>query len=92
MLESWLLADARALEALVTEWMHPRRPKRFRVPSSAVFDTKPKNVLTKLFQEHGCRPYDDVADAHKIASRWNARSLDRLADIPTFSRFVKCLR
>ena len=23
MLESWLLADARALETLVTEWMHP---------------------------------------------------------------------
>ena len=92
MLESWLLADASALETLVTEWMHPRRPKRFRVPPAAVHNTKPKTILTKLFQEHGCRPYDDLAHAHKISSRWNARSLERLADIPTFNRFVKCLR
>jgi hypothetical protein len=92
MLENWLLADARALESLVTEWMHPRRPKSFRVPAAAVYDTKPKTVLTKLFQEHGCQAYEDMAHAHKISSRWDTRSLDRLVRLPTFARFVGCLQ
>lgn len=92
MLESWLLADARVLESLVTEWMHPRTPKNFRLPPAAVHHTKPKKLLSRLFRDHGCRPYDDMAHAHKIADRWDSRSLPRLAEIPTFNRFVNCLQ
>jgi hypothetical protein len=91
MLESWLLADPRALERLVTKWMQPRRPRNFRVGPEAVFDTKPKGLLTRLFREHGCRPYYDLNHAHQIAAQWDEQSLRRLADLPTFQRFMKCL-
>jgi hypothetical protein len=91
MLESWLLADAQALKALVSKWMEPRTPKRFRVPPGATHHTQPKAVLSRLFREHGCSLYDDVAHAHLIAARWDKQSLHHLAKLPTFQRFLKCI-
>jgi hypothetical protein len=91
MLESWLLADTQALERLVAKWVNPRTPRNFRVASGAVFDTKPKTLLTRLFRTHRCRPYDDLTHAHQIAAQWDEQSLTRLADLPTFQRFLQCL-
>jgi len=92
MLESWLLADPVPLRALVTKWMAPRTPRNFRVPPNAVLHTKPKVLLSQLFRQHRCRPYDDLVHAHQIAARWDHQSLQRLTDVPTFRRLVKCLR
>jgi hypothetical protein len=91
MLESWLLGDPQALRLLVSKWMHPRTPKNFRLPPGATHHTNPKAVLCRLFRDHGCHPYNDLSDAHKISALWDQQSLRRLADLPTFQRLLQCV-
>lgn len=84
MLEAWLLADERALEAVLNRSAHPVRVKPVRYPER---EPKPKAVLRELFKQNGWPPYNDVIDAIRIARAipdWT-----RLRRCSTFVRFAK---
>ena len=87
MLESWLLADERALRQLLQEWSHPHPVRKFAVPGGAGGDTKPKKLLRRLFRECGCWAYEESDHAHLISSRWP--DLARVGKLPTFKRFLE---
>ena len=89
MLESWILADERALKAQLEAWSHPHKLKKFTVSKGAVLDTKPKKLLRRLFRECGCWPYEEADHAHLIAARWP--DLSRVKRLETFQRFVRAI-
>jgi hypothetical protein len=62
-LEAWLIADNRAIEALLSKPHRQVRIDRERHPEQI---TNPKKKLTRIYREHGGRPYNDLIDAEKI--------------------------
>lgn len=87
-LESWLLADLRALKALLAILKHPhpvgRLPNRRR-PDNV---RRPKTVLiSSLFQHETGRKYEDRAHALRIAE--NIVDWSRLKHSASFRRFAE---
>jgi hypothetical protein len=85
-LESWLIADDRALKAFIARKKHPhpiRRVAKYRNPDSV---RNPKSVISKIFnQELGSsRKYVDYQDAVKIAEE--IVDLKRLMNSESFKR------
>lgn len=87
-LESWLIADGRALQAMFSSAQHPAR----RIPDQKRPDKvqKPKTRLTKLFQQHGKGYYNDLIHAAQIAER--LPDLKRVRRSPSFARFAARLQ
>ena len=82
-LEAWLIADNRALEVLLSKPHRPVSIPRERHPEQV---SNPKKKLTRIYREHGGRPYNDLIDAEKIVKA--LPDLDRLRRCATFVRFV----
>jgi hypothetical protein len=82
-LEAWLLADGRALSAVVSTPAHPviiqdaKNPERMQ---------NPKKRLTRIFREHLRRPYNDRIHAEKIVNA--LPDLNRIKRCATFVRFA----
>jgi hypothetical protein len=81
-LEAWLLADGRAVSAVLSTPAHPVRVRPARNPESI---RNPKRRLGRLFQEHTGRPYSDRQHAMQIARA--LPDLGRLDAVPAFARF-----
>lgn len=93
MLETWLLRDKRAAEILLTTETRPYRiGQRLRLDR----EKDPKSLLTNIFRDAGRRgrkPYNDTADAIKIARSIPSEpdDLKRLKRDKTFRRFLSAL-
>ena len=81
-LEAWLIADGRAISAVLSTPAHPRRVRSRRNPESI---RNPKKRLGRLFQEGTGHPYSDRQHAIQIARA--LPDLGRLDAIPAFARF-----
>ena len=88
MLESWLIADERALSDLLSTETHKIKIKRVKSPESIA---DPKAVLITLFRKSGSRShrYEDRIHAFLIAQR--IRDLARLRRLKSFKRFEEKL-
>ncbi len=82
-LESWLLANERAIAALLSTPAHPYRMSRVRRPDDVPM---PKAVLIKHFKDARGRRYDDKVDAILILKAVEI-DLRRLRRSISFSRF-----
>lgn len=87
-LETWLLADAGALEEFFSKQTY--KPK---IPAIKKLGTRtdPKAVLDGLFKTHrGARyRYTDFTDAIKISQQW--KSTSKLRKVQSFKRFLTLL-
>ncbi len=81
-LEAWLMADGRAVSAVLSTPEHPQNVAHTKRPETL---RKPKTKLTRLFQEHIHRIYSDRRDAVRIVRA--LPDLTRLDRIPAFIRF-----
>jgi hypothetical protein len=90
-LEAWLIADERAVEAVLSHFTRPhplpQRIPRNRRPEAVV---NPKKLLTRWFKAATGRAYLDRDHAHLIAAAMP--DLSRLSRLPTFHRFAAKLR
>ena len=87
MLETWLLADNRALEDFLSK---PHRPVRIRRDRRPEQHQDPKSRLIKTFAEagrKGRRSYNDTSDAIQIARAMP--DLQRLRRVASFRRFAE---
>jgi hypothetical protein len=84
MLESWLIADERALSDLLSTEAHKLKIKRVRSPESI---SNPKAFLITLFRKSGgrFRRYEDTIHAIQIAQK--IQNLTRLQRLESFRRF-----
>ena len=86
-LEAWLVADERAVEAVLRRYTRPHplpdRIPRTRRPEAVV---NPKKLLTRWFKNATGRPYLDRDHAHLIAEAMP--DLNRVTRIPSFERFA----
>lgn len=83
-LESWLIADERALSAYLGTPAHPRDLDRVKRPELL---PNPKKALSRTFQQHG-KPlgYTDYLDAPRIAAQ--VTDLARLRRLPSFQSLM----
>jgi 5S rRNA maturation endonuclease (ribonuclease M5) len=67
-LESWLLADEKAIESLISEKM--KRSVKVKNFSNPEFIPKPKDEMNEIFRKAGVRiKYNEIVHAPEIASR-----------------------
>jgi len=81
-LEAWLLADNRAINAVLSRPTHKVKIKRQRSPERG----NPKTRMIKLFSENSGRPYRDYKHAEMIARA--IPDFKRLRKVETFRRFA----
>jgi hypothetical protein len=86
-LEAWLIADGRAVSAVLSTRAHSVRVKDGRNPESI---RNPKKRLGQIFQQHSGRPYSDRHHAIMIVRA--LPDLGRLDAISSFARFRGLLR
>lgn len=83
-LEAWLLADGRAISAVLSRPTHPVKVKDKKNPEKI---RNPKKQLNRIFQEKiGCR-YNDVQHAKLIVEK--LEDLSKLKRSITFVRFAE---
>lgn len=84
-LEAWLLADGRALSAVLSRPTHPVKIKHTKNPDGV---GNPKGVMRRLFSQNG-HAYNDLLHAKRIVE--NVPDFARLRDSITFRRFAERL-
>lgn len=81
-LETWLVADYRAVRDAIRRWAPSARFGRLK---RAVHSNDPKEILDRLFREHAKRPYQPHLHAEEIVKAMpNLRLLNR---VESFQRF-----
>lgn len=85
-LEAWLVADGRAVSAVLSTAAHPVRVRHRRNPESI---RNPKKQLGQVFQQKIGRQYSDRQHAIQIVRA--LPDLSRLEVIPAFARFREFL-
>ncbi|KKJ00382.1 hypothetical protein PROH_12100 [Prochlorothrix hollandica PCC 9006 = CALU 1027] len=82
-LEAWLIADGRAISAVLSTSTHP-----VSIPDKKKTETvkNPKKYLMKLFKEQTGKPYSDLQHAEKIARQMP--DLHKINRCPSFARFA----
>lgn len=83
-LEAWLLADGRAISAVLSKPTHPVKVKDKKKPEGI---KNPKKQLNKIFQENTGRPYVDRQHAKMIVEE--LEDLNKLRRCITFVRFAE---
>jgi hypothetical protein len=86
MLETWIIADARAVSAHLSS---PTRPFSFRRISDPTAHTDPKALLESHFRQSWRRTYRDYTDAVRIIQK--VPDTTRLRRVDTFSNFTSQL-
>jgi hypothetical protein len=81
-LEAWLIADGRAVSAVLSTAAHPVRVKHGRNPESI---RNPKKQLGQIFKQNTGQQYSDRKHAIQIVRK--LPDLNRLQAIPAFGRF-----
>jgi len=85
MLETWLLADSQALAAFLTKQVKREISKQQIGSPNMRTETRPKDKLSKIFEQLGYVAYRDFAHAHKIAEE--ITDIKPLLKSETFTRF-----
>jgi hypothetical protein len=85
-LEAWLIADGRALSAVLSTAAHPVTVKHEKKPEQF---SNPKKRLVRLFNNSRHRNYVDRLHAVQIVRA--IPDLGRLGRLPTFQRFSETL-
>jgi uncharacterized protein DUF4276 len=80
-LEAWLIADNRALEAVLSRPTRPVRVKEIKHPER---EQNPKRYLIRLYRKHS-RSYNELNDAEKIVKA--LPDLNKIRRCDTFLRF-----
>lgn len=82
-LEAWLLADSRAISAVLSRPTHP-----VKIPDQKKTEKmkNPKKEMNQIFQENSGRPYLDRQHAKMIVQ--NLEDLNKLKRCSTFVRFT----
>ncbi|HAG85837.1 MAG TPA: hypothetical protein DCL61_33030 [Cyanobacteria bacterium UBA12227] len=83
-LEAWLLADGRAISAVLSKPTHPVKVKDKKNPEGI---KNPKKQLNKIFQENTGRRYEDRQHAKMIVEK--LEDLNKLRRSITFVRFAE---
>jgi len=83
-LEAWLLADGRAISAVLSKPTHPVKVKDKKKPEAI---KNPKKQLNKIFQENTGRPYVDRQHAKMIVEK--LEDLNKLRRCVSFVRFAE---
>lgn len=83
-LETWLLADGRALSQVLSRRTHSVTVKDRKAPESV---HNPKPYLTRLFQQHLGHRYSDLIHAEQIIRA--LPDLNKIRRIDTFIRFAR---
>ncbi|MBE9128733.1 MULTISPECIES: DUF4276 family protein [unclassified Coleofasciculus] len=83
-LEAWLLADGRAISAVLSKPTHPVKVKDKKKPEGI---KNPKKQLNKIFQENTGHPYVDRQHAKMIVEK--LENLNKLRRCVTFVRFAE---
>ena len=86
MLEAWLLADERAIKALIERDSHPLKAKAVKHPER---NTDPKAALKGIFERYGGKrhTYSDMTHAIKLAQAMP--DLARVRKCDSFKRFAQ---
>ncbi len=82
-LETWLIADGRALSTVLSRPAHPAKVRDLKKPEKI---SGPKTRLTKLFQQHRGQPYTDRFHAKKIVEAMP--DLNKIKRCASFVRFA----
>lgn len=82
-LESWLLANERAINALLSTPTHPYVGSKVKVPDSVV---QPKSEMLKHFKKARGWRYDDKVDAIRVLNA-SAIDMQRMRRSTSFARF-----
>lgn len=86
-LESWVLADERALSLFLSRTTREYKCKRVKAPETIC---NPKDKLCSIFSDAKRSKYSDLDHAHLIVQKLS--SLDRLRRVQSFTRFEQLLR
>jgi len=86
-LESWLLANERAISALLSTDAHPIKHRRNKQPDQVI---QPKAVLVAYFKKARGWRYDDKVDAIRVLKA-SPIDLPRLRQSASFTRFEQKL-
>ena len=85
-LETWLLADNRAINTVLSKPHHPVRIKRRRQTKQV---DNPKKRMMQIFRQNGGKTYNDLIHAVKIVKAMP--DLKRLRKVDTFVRFERLI-
>lgn len=85
-LETWLLADNRAINTVLSKPYRPVRIKRMRQTEQI---PNPKKYMMQIFRQNGGKPYNDLIHAVQIVKAMP--DLKRLRKIDAFRRFERKL-
>ena len=87
-LETWLIAEDRAVRDYLSK---PAHPSKYKAPANLDTVTDPKSYLNKAFTgfRGKSRRYEDRIEAIQLIQRWP--DLSRVAKVPSFSRFAHLL-
>ena len=85
-LEAWLIADGRALSAVLSTEAHPVRVRHVRNPEQM---KNPKKALNRRFKKYRGRRYSDSFHAIQIVRA--LPDFNRLRRLETFARFCRKL-
>ena len=93
MLETWLLSDIRAVNALLST---TTRRANVKPPPKLKRNQDPKSLMINIFRKEGQRRtsvYSDVDDAIRIAEAIpkDSRDLNRLRKLDSFVQFERCI-
>ncbi len=81
-LETWLVADYRAVRDVIQQWAPKARIGRLK---RSLESNNPKEILDRLFREHAKRPYQPHLHAAQIVK--TMPDLRRLKRVESFRRF-----
>jgi hypothetical protein len=82
-LEAWLIADGRAISAMLST---PEHPVTIKDTKNSERKANPKKYLNQLFKANIGKPYSDLQHAEKIVKKMS--DLNKINRCPSFSRFA----
>jgi Domain of unknown function (DUF4276) len=82
-LEAWLIADGRAVSAILST---PEHPVTIKDTKNSERKANPKKYLNQLFRQHKGKPYSDLQHAEKIAQLMP--DLNKINRCSSFMRFA----
>ena len=85
-LETWLVADYRAVRDVIRKWTPKANIGRLK---RALESKDPKDILDRLYREYAKRPYQPYLHAEEIAKA--IPDLRRLNQVESFQRFKEKL-
>jgi len=91
-LESWLIADRRALVAVLSTREHPVSPNLMRKQRNPDIVSNPKGMLRSIFKKSGSKRSDYDDQEHAILIAQSIPDCRYLSNSPSFRRFLRLFK